>query len=99
MLFFRLGQKDAQILDPVVHSRFSSEDMAHIPDWQGHAKAQLTSSNVQPFRLATEKDVRAFYPSRAKQHRNQTQKHYGMHYQDVDEQIARRRDIIFEPVD
>ena len=61
--------------------------------------AQLTSSNVQPFSFATEKDARAFYPSRAKQHCNQTQKHYGMHYQDVDEQIASRRDIIYEPVD
>ena len=65
LLFFRLGQKDAQILDPVVHPRFSSEDLANIPDWQGYAKAQLTSSNVQPFSFATAKDARAFYPSRA----------------------------------
>ncbi len=98
LVLFRMGQLDAHQLAPILQPRFSSLDLVNLPDWQGYTKPQLGRNNIQPFSFETEKDNTTYIDFIARHVREFSRNRYGTHYSRVDEQIARRRKKIFEPL-
>ncbi len=96
LLFFRVGQQDAPVLAPMLQPRFNGLDLVNLPDWQGYTKLQLGRSNIQPFSFVTEKDETPNSQARARQNRNFSRKHYGRPADEVDEEIAARRERVLE---
>ena len=94
LILFRIGQQDAPKLAPILQPRFNSLDLVNLPDWQGYAKPQLGRNVIQPFSFETEKDNTYYSDNRARINREFSRNKYGRYYQEVDEQITKRREFL-----
>ncbi len=56
IIFFRLGQKDAIKIEPVLQPYFSLLDIIGLLNWNGYARIQMNNEASPPFSFRTEKD-------------------------------------------
>ncbi len=96
LLFFRVGQEDAPVLASMLQPRFNGLDLDNLPDWQGYTKLQLGRSNVQSFSFVTEKDESPWNEFLNMRNRDLSRERYGRPADEVDEEIAARRERVLE---
>jgi hypothetical protein len=90
LISFRVGQADAQLLEPLFAPFFDRFDLSNLPNWHACVKTTVGGQVVTPFTLRTTlKFATTPDPQIAEQARNHSRKQYGRPRQQVEEEIKR----------
>lgn len=89
LISFRVGQADAQLLEPHFAPFFDNFDLSNLPNWHACVKTTVNGQVVTPFTLRTILLDEPPDPQIARQARVQSRARYSRPRKEVEEQIRR----------
>jgi len=93
---FRVGVEDAPLLAPVFAPRFTAQDLAESPNFQGYMRLHLDHEAVRPFSFVLEKPGRPSRPGRAERLIRASRARWGVAPAECDRRAEERRKFIRE---
>ncbi len=95
---FRVGRKDAEMLEPQFGPHFSEHDLANLPNWEACLRTTVDGQMAPPFSVSTMvRDDAPASEQTAAEVRARSARAYGRPLAEVEEEIARSLQPLVKP--
>lgn len=83
MIAFRIGHKDAELLEPQFAPELTSHDLLNLPNWSAYTRTLANGERVAPFNIATSVDGPRYDAETAAHVRAESRRRWAQRRQDV----------------